>query len=124
MKPFLDAFRLVYLTESKTVYAKKYMPNGLRPAETFYSDIVNNLVKWARDEDQFPPRAYYETTRYWYQFMVEDTDVGRSAKIVWIRRYELNAATCITCFVPIYERNRLSEKWHIYEDPCKQVNVE
>jgi hypothetical protein len=87
MKPFLNSFRTLYLSQTTNLFKDRYFANGLKPIEAFYSDISNNLVKWAAKDDC----VYYETKNFWYRFQIEATDVGEMAGIVWMRRFEIDS---------------------------------
>ena len=105
--PFLNSFRLMYLAQPPNMYKEKYMPNGLKPLEAFYSDISNNLIKWAAGGDS----VYYETKDYWYRYQAEDTDVGREAGIVWMRRFDKDSSEEITAFANKHSVVGLGRKW-------------
>ena len=107
MKPFLNAFRLMYLAQKINLFSNRYMSNGLKPSEAFHSDICNYLVKWAAADGAI----YFETKRFWYCFMMEDTDVGNMAGIIWMRRFELDSSNSISCFINKTNRESLRRKW-------------
>ena len=124
MKPFLNAFRLMYLTQEETMYPDKYMPNGLKPIEAFYSDISNNMVRWAASGDS----VYYETKEFWYRFTVErdtraDGDYLGLDGIVWMRRFALDSSEQITYFANKTSIENLGKKW-LFDKQDKRVIVE
>ena len=124
MKPFLNAFRQMYLTQEETMYPDKYMPNGLKPIEAFYSDISNNMVRWAAGGDS----VYYETKEFWYRFTVERDapsqfdDRGLDG-IVWMRRFALDSSEQITYFANKTSIENLGKKW-LFDKQDKRVTVE
>ena len=105
--PFLNSFRLMYLSQKRQIFREKYMPNGLKPIEAFFSDISNNLIVWAAKDDS----VYYETKDYWYRYQIESTDVGRDAEIVWMRRFDKNSSEEIASFANKHSVVGLGKKW-------------
>lgn len=87
------------------------MPNGLKPSEAFFSDISNNMVRWAYSGSELDLVLYYETKQYWYRFELEDTDVGRMGGIIWIRRFERDSPKEITIFVRDEQIHSMRAKW-------------
>ncbi len=118
MKPFLNAFRLMYLAQEQSMYPDKYMPNGLKPIEAFYSDISNNMVRWAAGGDAI----YYETNEFWYRFMVESTNDEYDG-IVWMRRFNLDSSEQICYFSNKHSITKLGKKW-LFDKADKRVAVE
>ena len=88
------------------------MPTGLKVPETFYSDIANNLTRWAYSPDVDTLASYYETEKYWYVFDQENTDVGQASGIVWLRRFEMHSPDSISCFSNHSETRELNKKWN------------
>ncbi len=121
MKPFLNAFRQMYLTQEQTMYPEKYMSNGLKPIEAFYSDISNNMVRWAADGDS----VYYETKEYWYRFTVEsnDDEYDHTDGIVWMRRFNLDSSKQLCYFANKTSIEGLGKKW-LFDKSDKRVTVE
>jgi len=120
MKPFLNTFRQIYLAQSIDMYTAKYMPNGLKPVEAFYSDISNNLVKWAAKGDA----TYYETKKYWYCFKLENTSrFDTNFGIIWMRRFNINSSSEICDFANKHSVVGLGKKW-LFCLKDKRVSVE
>jgi len=97
------------------------MDNGLKPIEAFYSDISNNLVKWAHDGEG---TVYYETKEYWYCFKyapvssVSDQDFG----IVVMRRFSIDSNDEISDFANKHSLEGLGKKW-LFKMKDKQVPI-
>jgi len=107
-EPFLNAFRHMYLTQKANMWPSLYMENGLTPAETIFSDISRNLVRWAANRAD---TIYYETNDYWYRFMFENTDVSKVSGIIWLRRFDMHSGKEMTVFSNRTDITKLSIKW-------------
>ena len=127
MKPFLNAFRLMYLAQPPNMYKEKYMPNGLKPIEAFFSDISNNLIVWAAKDDSI----YYETKDYWYRYQVECPNKAHDLYdhtdydgIVWMRRFDKDSSNEITDFANKHSVVGLGKKWLMNFGASSRVPVE
>lgn len=108
MKPLVNAFRMMHLAEKEPLFRDKYLPNGLKPIEAFYSDISNNLVKWATHENTI----YYETNDYWYSMTVERPEHEPEGVII-MRRFNIETNEELCDFANRHSIEDLGKKWLI-----------
>lgn len=111
----------MYMTQGANMFPAIYLPNGLKPAEAFFSDISQHLVRWATDAED---TTYYETKDYWYRFMFENTDVGRMSGIIWLRRFEIDSPEEMTVFTNRASHEFWAGKWHFSATAGNKVPVE
>jgi len=100
---------MMMLAQKIPMFPDKYMENGLKPIETFYSDISNNIVRWAAEGKTI----YYETSEYWYSMeLLHNGPMDYEAAIV-MRRFGIDTNEEIWSLANQHSIDGLGKKWLI-----------
>ncbi|KKM06042.1 hypothetical protein LCGC14_1747990 [marine sediment metagenome] len=101
--------------------AGKYLEGGLKPIETFCSDIQSNLIYWAIEG----VTTFYRTPDFWYMFQLADANgilgnPSMTEEVIWMTRHRNDSWERLDDWANPYSVKHIGRKF-LLGYPDKQV---